>query len=203
MGDAKRRKLQQINELQEALEKQEQRYTEEELRVIRGTYKNNDTLLRSLRKFFLQGELDNDDYALIDGIKKNPKAIGLLKKDFLKSEFDPSAPSGAGGDTFSLIDTKTLTTEYVWLFSKARMIVNAYFEQMIDLLENGTEPKIIFKNLKPNKDKNQETTFIELDARNNIVGSVDYILDQKRYLALTTEETPAEQAERMLKDSNE
>lgn len=158
--------------------KQQMRYSDAELSLIRSTFAD-DTSLKNLRKHFLQMEGAN-----IEAFKA-PEVQALLKKTFLP-EVDGDAPIHQVIDLWLTLGFKQLDVDQAYLAILARELLIEYFEQRFSAINgDNSKEEIVFKDLsKVSIDKNE--TFVNLAARNEILSHVEQQLAQLQILASHT-----------------
>ena len=178
---------------------QHSRYTESELSLISNVFFENDALLFAIRKFFLQGELNQREQLFLNNLTDD--VIKLLRKCLLP-EIDPNAPLHLMTDLWVSIDTVGKLPEDSCLDMKARKIVIDYLEDQFERMPNK-KPKIWLKDLVFNERKNNETAFIELKARNTLISHIDGHFGDLRTRAITNAKIDeAEKIRRLGLDSN-
>lgn len=179
-------------------------YNDRERDLIANTFADNEDLIMAIRKHFLQGELSDSETLLLNSVVKNESLFALLRKTFLP-EIDPEAPLGQAIDLWVSIDTKDKLVEDAYLDMKARLIVINYLEQQFyRMTEDKDIGDIELKDLIFNKDKDSETSFVDIIARNTILSHIDGLLNNLRRLAIQIrlELTPEEMSEKLKVDSN-
>lgn len=160
-------------------------FTEEELSLLSNTFYENDNLLLTIRKFILQGELDQVEKSFIDNL--TPDTIKIVRKQLLP-EINPNAPYYNLRDMWTSINTNEKMIEDVYLDMKAQKIAIDYLEQQLNMLKGGTSFAIIklikLKELVYNDKKDAEKSFIELKARNLLLTHIDASIQQIRTIAI-------------------
>ena len=174
------------------------RFTVAELSLIANTFFDRDEILMAIRKFFLQGELDEHERQLL---KLTPQTIQVVKKQIMP-EIDPDAPFYQVRDLWTIIDTNNKLVEDVYLDMVAQNIAIKYLRQMFDYWEHNTRPDIKLKDLVFNQSKDKETAFVELRARNTLLVHIDANLENLRVLAISNAEVEEEEKLKKL-DSNQ
>ena len=173
---------------------QGKRFTNEEMSLIEATFKDQTNLLILLRRFLLQDELTKDE---LDYLKRSmtPEVLKIVKKT-INPTLDKGAVLNGTVDLFSNLDLAQVFLDHAVLQIKARKLVHDYLTQQFEALEGKKVKKeIIFDKLLDGKDK--EETYINLVARNFLLGFIDTQgLRQLEFLALSNE-TPEQAKERI------
>jgi len=186
--------------------KQTKRYGDEELSLMKAYFKDNDEMIKAIRKVFLQMPLTAIDTEIIKGSFKDKKEIfTLLRKCFLP-ELDPEAPTNQLIDLWLTIDIKDKTLEDLEIVFDSRELLIDLLEQQLKGLENianGVEVdyKIKVKDLTKFKGKSIKEKFTNLMARNTLITHTEIRLQELTVLALQTEETTADIQEKNKKNS--
>jgi len=161
---------------------QKSRYSETELSMISTAFFENDELLMTIRKHFLQGEPTPQQEKFIKSL--TPDITRLIHKCLLP-EIDPDSPLHQTVDLWVSIDTVNKLPEDSVLDMKARKIVIDYLEQEFNRLQGGTSFAIIkLKDLVYKDTKESNQAFIELKARNTLLTHIDMHLEELRILAI-------------------
>ena len=195
------------NELVEQFRKwiSQSTYTDKEYELMANLFADNEKLLMALRKHFLQGELTESEASLIKGFASKPNAMAILRKTLLP-ELNPEAPVGQLVDLWINIDTKNKLVEDAHLEMRAKDIFVKYLKQQFKELEKEevTGRYITLKDLIYNQDKDSETAFIGLQARNTLLQYIDGLFHFLMRTAVQTETklTPEEMSEKLKSDSN-
>jgi hypothetical protein len=178
--------------------KQTKRYTDEELATIKNTFNENDSLLKAIRKVFLQSPLNALDLSNLEIIKKEG-ILKILRKTFLPT-IDVEAPLNQIIDLWMTIDLKDRNLEESYMLFQSRDKLIKYLDQQIKVLEGSKKETIKFKSLSYAKRKTPDQAYIDYDVRNRIILHTEMMLQQLEILSLP-EETEEEKKERQLKDS--
>ena len=199
MGEARAKNLANLAEIQE----QSLRYSPDERALIRSTF--DDETLMSFRKFILQGKLSEAEMANVKDLVKKPEAITLLRKALIP-EIDPSIDVqniDHLNDVYA-IELNNLLIDYAYWDMQARALSSEYLKQRFDEAEGKkTEKFIKLADFKFNPAKDKERAYIDLKARNDyIIKHLEFQIKQLRYFHALEEETPSQQAERLLKNSS-
>jgi len=157
-------------------------YTESEIEVIKGTFYDNEELLTALRNFFFQLELTEKEQDIISSFAKTD-AYNVLYKTFIP-ELDPNMPISNNVDLWVGVNTKEKLPEDSVLEMKSREIVIKYLQEQFNrLLKGGDFGDIKLSELTYVKSKNSEEAYIDLHARNSILGQVSGNLMNLRNIA--------------------
>ncbi len=178
-------------------------YTDKEYDLIAQLFADNEKLLMTLRKHFLQGEMTESEQSLIKGFAKNPQAMELLRKTLIP-DINPEAPVGQLVDLWVSIDTKNKLCEDAHLEMKAKAIFEDYLYQQFDLLTGKSADNIRLEDLIYNELKDSETAFIDLQARNTLLVHIDGLFHflMRTAVQTATKLTPEEMSEKLKADSN-
>ncbi len=173
------------------------RYSDAELSAIKNTFCENDSLAKTLRKFFLQGEMTTDEINVIRSFTSQEQSVKLLRKT-LMPEIDFDAPAFQIVDLYMNIDTKTDSVDRAYPLICARDLMYDYFAQQFDILEDKkAKTEIVFKTLHRAAGKEAFQAFIELSARNTITQHIESQLYQLLLLAGKSQETVEETKSRL------
>ncbi len=169
-----KRKLQDLNK--------NTRFTTEELSLISNTFFENDDVLKAVRKFFLQAELEPQEQNIIDGLSQ--QTIALLRKQLLP-EINADSPFYQNRDMWTSIKTDEKLAEDVYLDMKAQDIAIRYLEEQFDrLIGNFDDNTIRLKELVFNSKKDPDEAFADLKARNTLLLHIDAYIDELRVIAI-------------------
>ena len=182
------------------------RYTDQEIETLKVFFKDNDALLMVIRKFFLDGHLNDDEKKIFSMFKENSRLVSLVKKELLP-EIDSNAPFFQLIDLFYTIDVKNLVVEGAYYQMQMTEMLCDYLRQRFAEITDGAPPTLSLASLVYEKNKGSIQAYIDLGARNLILTYIDKHLFQLGELAKTEwEETEAEKKarkERENKDSME
>jgi hypothetical protein len=154
-------------------EKQEMRYSDAELSLIKNTFKDKD-VLKSLRKAFLQKE-STEQFA-------TKEVLDVIKKTFLP-EVDGDAPIHQVVDLWLTLKFKEMPVDHAYPIIKARKILVDYFAQEIEQLSGADKTRgIKLSDLETITDDIDET-FINFVARNEIITHIEQQISQLHILA--------------------
>ena len=179
--------------------KQTKRYTDKEMSLIKNTFKDNDSLLKSIRKVMLQLPLNVVDLSNLKLLNKD--LLAILRKTFLPT-IDPEAPFTQIIDlwmTVSIAD-KLPREALIHLIARQRLI--DYIEQQLNFLEKGEEGKIRFIDFIKIDGGDPDDVYANLTARNTMIQHTEQQLSVLQILAEQAEETTEEQEKRQQKDSS-
>lgn len=169
--------------------KQKMRFSDAELGIIKSVFSENDDLLKSLRKFFLDLELNAVDTNNIDTqIKPKPEVLKLLRKTF-RPTLDGEAPFHQVIDLWFTVDLKGKTSDIAIeeLASRGKLI--KYLDAKLSILEGKEVENITFDSLDYSEDKTDSDNFIDVVTRNTLIGHVEMQLTQLLTLAGLKDET--------------
>lgn len=175
------------------------RFTEEELSLISNTFFEKDELLMTIRKHFLQFNLDEQEAISIKGINEN--TLKVIRKQLLP-EIDPTSPMFQNRDLWVSVNTTEKLAEDSYLDMRAQDIAIRYLEEQFDRIEGNFDISgIQLKDLVYNDKKNEERAFIDLKARNTLLTHIDANLQDLRTLAISNSKVDIDEKLRKL-DSN-
>jgi len=176
------------------------RYNANQTALIKATF--DDSTLMAIRKFMLQGKLNETESNLVSYLTKKPEAMKLLCEALIPN-INPSAPLDGINDMFVIQDG--LQIDYAFYDMQARQIAVNYFRDRINELEKKPlEFNFNLADLSYKTGKDKETAYIELTARNNyIIRHLEFQIKQLQYYYKLTEETEEQKQERLKKDSVE
>src|SRR3990167_5997921 len=146
---------------------------EQDIALIKMTFKDNDFLLFAIRKFFFQWKLTDDEQKVLDNFSANKPVIALLK-----SMIFPDADSQVNCPLFEPVDLWCQVNimqdpDTAFWDMRSKMIVIDYFEGRFWALGGGIAEGRGFASLAFNKSKETPSyaaeAFVELKARNFIL----------------------------------
>jgi hypothetical protein len=153
--------------------KQVMRYDEQEISLIKNTFKEEE-MLKEIRKQFLQ---------FPSTLTLSPDAIKVLKKTLLPV-IEPDAPMWQVTDMWLSLNIRERSPEDALLIIKARKLLMDYYEQEFEVLEgNKKARKIKLEDLVEVTDDANDM-LIRLTARNEIVTHLEQQLAQLSVLAI-------------------
>jgi len=184
----------------EEKEKRLNRFTKEEDELIKNTFRDNEELLKSLRKFFYQLPLNAVDLSNLEINRKNKPLLKVLRRRLLP-EIEADLPFSAltkQVDQFTVIPINQLMPESAVSHIKAMEMFRAYMNQQLEILESGkftstpekcsghlVEPKLKFKELSILTEDNDNSTssvkmlkpdlviYLNIFARNQVLEQVE------------------------------
>lgn len=171
------------------------RYSDEEIKLIKSTFAENEALLKSLKKFFLQMGLTEWDEKLLSSIKGKNDITKLFYKVFLPSLSD-DLPLERIIDLWKVyadLDNKRIEEQKTVI--EATKTTIKYVEQQLAELEGEKEQNINYNEL-------TEGDVSDVIAYKNIASVIIGQLVNLKAIAGQKEETPEEQKKRLERDSN-
>jgi hypothetical protein len=184
--------------------KNQMRYNDTEIALIKNIFSENEELLKALRKHMLQLDITLADHQLLnDFIKSKPDVQALIRKTYLPT-LDGDAPFHQLIDLWLTIKIEDKNPESIYPTLKAREILIKYLDQQLSLLEGmtiGKAKQISLDKLKNIKGKTSEEALVDLTARNTMISHNEMQLSQFLVLAGYKNETPEETMERLQKNS--
>src|SRR3990167_8553230 len=176
------------------------RYTDQEIEMLKVFFKDNDALLMVIRKFFLDGHLNDDEKKIFSMFKENSRLVSLVKKELLP-EIDSNAPFFQLIDLFYTIDVKNLVVEGAYYQMQMTEKLCEYFKQKFSEITDGIPSVLTLASLTYDKSKGSIQAYIDLGARNLILTYLDTHFFQLGELAKTEwEETEVEKKAREEKE---
>lgn len=183
-------------------------FNSDELSLIKNTFAENDTLLYTIRKVFLQFELTDVEVGLLKQAV-TPEVLHVLRKRILP-DLSPDYPLG---QIPSLMTTLTQQIQVkdaseMQLQFEAKSLEEAYLRQRFEVLEglvNDTVSdieEIDLKELGKLEGKGPEQQYTDMTAYLFILGYVDPMLILIKAIAGDKNETIEQQKDRMTRDSN-
>src|SRR3990167_3078515 len=112
------------------------RLSEQEIGLIKSTFKDQEQLLISLRKFLLQGDMQPDELGYLKTIFGNKETVRVIRK-VLCPKLDKGAVIGGTVDMFSGMDLTATPVEHAILGIKARKLAVDYLNQQFNQLEGS------------------------------------------------------------------
>lgn len=177
------------------------RYTDAELSLIKASFAENDELLRTIRKVFLQMDLTMSDVALLGTLSGKKELLAVIRKAFLPT-LDENAPFHQMVDLWMTlgISDKTPETAYPHILAREKLI--DYLDQQLKVLEGDRKETIKFKKLHLLDKKSPIEAFADLVVRNTIIGHTEMQCQQFSLLAGMKDESVEDTKKRLMKDSN-
>ena len=178
------------------------RFSDEELKMLNSTFSERTDLLLLLRKFLLQGELNEVEQESIK-LFRTSNILPIIQKTYLPI-IDLSAPLGQLIDFWLLVDTKDRDLEKVAVELEARQGLVTYMTQRFKCLINGTEDNrdIKLSRLGYDESKTIKKSYMELAMRNIIIKNVEENTIQLWVLSGQKKETAQEIQKRLFRDSS-
>lgn len=181
--------------------KQQSRYSDEELGIIKNTFEENENLAKALRKYFIQFELSKEDNSLLDNFIRSKKNVqSVLRKTFLPT-IDGNAPIHQVFDLWMTIGIKEKSPEQAYPLLLSRAMVIKYLDSRLTELEGGKKTKTSIAKLLITKNKSQLEAYVNITTRNIIIEHTEMQIAQLLILAGSKEETLEQVKERLLKNS--
>ena len=178
----------------------ERRYNDVETELIRNTF-NNLSLLKSIRKVMLQLPFTEAEDVTLRKVL-TPDVIKLVRKAFLPT-ISGDEPLSQITDAWSTITVTDKMPDVALLVLRARELTIKYLDEQLNILGGASKVKtIIFENFTILKDKREEEAYIDIIARNNILGNIEKQLMELYILSAMPKETPEEIAKRNTIDSS-
>jgi hypothetical protein len=178
----------------------ERRFSDSELELIRSTF-NNLPLLKSIRKVMLQmpfTEAEEISYRKA----LTPEAMKIVRKALLPT-ITGDEPLSQITDAWSTVTVTDKMPDIALLILKARELTIKYLDEQLNILGGVSKVKtIIFENFTILKDKREEEAYIDIIARNNILGNIEKQLMELYILSAMPKETPEDIAKRNTIDSS-
>lgn len=168
------------------------RYTDKELGIIKSLFADNNDALIALRKKILGFEMSKSEKAMT---KYNADSLAVLLKTFTP-QIEGDAPIHQVIDLWMTVDIKDKTPQEANTVLTARNRVLKYLKEK---LKGDSEQSIYDFNFSENN--TAEENFINMTARNTIVGHTESQLKQLEVLAGQKDETIEELQTRLQKDS--
>jgi len=158
------------------------RFSNAELGLMKSVFAENKDLLKSLRKFFLEMELNETEKSFF-GQLKSREVVNLIEKCF-SPKLDGNAPFHQIIDLWMTVKIDGQDPEIANLNLASRDIVIRYMDKKVaELRDMEDNSGITFKALSFNKLNSAEDNYIFITARNTIVGHVEMQLNQLFILA--------------------
>jgi len=176
------------------------RYSDKELSLIKNTFAEQLDLMVLIRKFLLQGEMDEKETALIQKYAMNPEILAILKKA-VNPKVDKLAPPFETVDLLASMDLNPTAFDHAYRVVKARYLASQYLDNRFAVLEGKDVEEIEFDSLHiPTEDPEQ--TYLNIIARNFLLSHIDsQLFNQLMVIAGQKTETPEQQKKRLTKDS--
>lgn len=180
--------------------KQNSRWSEAQLKIIKEVLAENDTAITAIRKVFLEDKLtDLEEKALETAIRKKPAVQEVLRRHYAP-ELVVDAPIGQVQDRMMFVNVSDLdpltATLHAAGMEKAIKCMDQHLEELFTGKTAGS-----YKNLYKFDLNDPEKTYVGLYARNRYVRDVESLTHHLSLLAGQKNETPEQTMERLRKDS--
>jgi len=178
------------------------RFSDEELKLLNDTFSTRTDLLLLLRKFLLQGELNETEKESVKFFAAS-NILPIIQKTYLPT-LDLDAPLSQLIDFWLLVDTKGRDLDDLQVELYARQALIDYTGQRFKCLINGEEDNrdIKLKDLIYDRSKKIKQAYIELAARNMIIKNVEDNTIQLWILSGQKKESMQEIQKRLFRDSS-
>ena len=178
------------------------RYSDEELKLLNDTFSERTDLLLLLRKFLLQGELNEVEKESVKFFATS-NMLPIIQKTYLPA-LDLDAPLSQLIDFWLLVDTKGRNLDDLQVELYARQALIDYTGQRFKCLINNEEDKrdIKLKDLIYDKSKKIQQAYTDLAARNMIIKNVEDNTIQLWILSGQKKESMQEIQKRLFRDSS-
>lgn len=183
-------------------------YNSEELSLLKNTFAENEPLLYTLRKVFLQFDLSKDEVVHLKSAI-NEDVVNVLKKRILP-DLSPEYPLGQIPSMMTTLtdqlrarDVEDMRPQF-----SAKVVEEQYLNQQFTALEailadkEVPKPKIVLKDLGQLADKPADEAFVEMTAYLFLLGYIDPMFILIRSIAGEKAETLEKQKERMTRNSS-
>lgn len=181
--------------------KQVGRFTDTEIEIVKNTFKDNDQLIKSIRKSMLQLPLNAVDLSALQ-LNLKGQVPDVIRKQFTPV-IDGTEPLGAITDNWFAIDIKGRLFEDAIPVIKAHIKLIDYVNQQLDELTTGKEKRdILLKDLTAFDKKADMDIYIDLIARNTIILVIEQKLMALNQMANQIDETPQQREEREKRNSS-
>lgn len=169
-----------------AEEKRLNRFTKEEEELIKITFKDNEPLLRTLRKFLLQLPMNAVELSLMETNFKSKELLKVLRRRLLPEvEGDlPFSTLTKQVDQFTVIPMNQLIPENAVAQIRAMDLFRRYMNQQLEVLEDerigstpkkvaGHQPELQLKEMSNIEGKDDMDIYLNIFARNQILEQVE------------------------------
>lgn len=179
-------------------------YSDDELSLIKNTFGDNDTLLYTVRKVFLQFPLTDVEKGLIKQAI-TPEVWAVLKKRILP-EISDDFPIGQLPSLLTTLteQLKVRSVEEMGPLFAAKKLEITYLEQQFAVLQDITQEVSQPLKLKDlgSFQADAQWTFVHFQAYLFLLGYIDPMLNFIRALAGEKKETLEQQKKRLTRDSS-
>jgi hypothetical protein len=184
-------------------------FNSNELSLLKNTFAENEPLLYTLRKVFLQFDLSKDEIVHLKSAI-NADVVDVLKKRILP-DLSADYPLGQIPSMMTTLtdELRSLHVEEMEPRFKAKVMEEAYLNQQFTALEailadkKIPDPEIVLKELGQLAGKDAGDAYVEMTAYLFLLGYVDPMFIMIRAIAGEKEETLDQQKERMTRNSNQ
>ncbi len=187
--------------------KQEKRYTDEEMGLLKSLFEFNEELPFLIRRVMLQAELSETDKQNLKEVM-TPPVLALMKKVF-NPELDMDAPIGQMAHLGLALghDIKQLSPDGAWPYIKAKEQEMEYIDQQLKALAGDfSEPNIKLSDLidMSGPKTTREQRYIDIMSWNWLLSWIDSCISiQLIANAKATVETAEQRTNRLAKDSSQ
>jgi hypothetical protein len=187
-----------------AKKKQQMRYNDGELSIIKKTFVENDELLLAMRKVMLQFELNDADKAILK-VFKAKEIQKLISKVFLPV-LEAEAPRNQLIDLWMTFDVADKSMEEKEMIFESRLLLIQLLEQQLKEIFNIAEGQDDSREIKLTelvgyKGQGAKAFYPGLHARNTLITHVETQLSVLEGLAGMKDETVEQTMARLQKDS--
>ena len=180
---------------------QTMRYSDDELRLIKANFAENEDLLMIMRKAFFQFPLDSDEINLLQSRFTDENMTRLMRKTFLP-EIQADIPLGQSIDLWMTVEMRDKDPERVMVDLLVRRELITRIEVGLECLKGvipvDFNPVISYV---PNFKGDHLEEFVKVNSRNTYITHVEQQLVQLKLLAGLKDETVEEVKDRLKKDS--
>ena len=184
-------------------------FNSEELSLIKNTFAENEPLLYTLRKFFLQFELTDEEVTHLK-TAVTPAVVEVLKKRILP-DLSPEYPLGQIPSMMTTLtdQLKSRDVDEMSPHFEAKILEERYLRQQFDDLERlladktrSDLPPIVLSELGDLEDKDAHQQFVDMTAYLFLLGYIDPMFILIRSIAGEKKETLEQQKQRMTRNSS-
>lgn len=178
------------------------RYSKDEIALIKQLLGSRVDVVQVLRKHFFQFEITAEEKTFLQSL--SPDVLAILEKVLLPT-LSPDVPLTLEANPYSTLATiDQFYPDLAYVHIAANDILVTFFEQQFDALTKESPQTIILALLpQPLGIDQREQRIINVMAYNKIVPLIDGRLNVLNYYNNLKEETEAEQAARLAKDSTQ
>lgn len=177
-------------------------FNSNELSLIKNTFADNDTLLYTIRKVFLQFPLSDVERGLLAQTMK-PEVIAVLKKR-INPNISPEFPLGQQSSLLTTLgeNLKVNSPDEMAPHFESMQLRLDYFDQQFAVLAGSTDEPIKLSDLANMKGKSNDERFINVTAYLFILGYIDPMISLIKSIAGAKTESPEDQKKRMTRNSS-